>query len=53
MSRGDRWVFRVHLGGRELDLTLAEWEPAAGCGLCRSISAVVADSQGRRRPTPR
>lgn len=38
-------VFRVRLGGRELDLTLAEWERLLHAGCVGPISVVVADLQ--------
>lgn len=38
-------VFRVRLGGRELDLTLAEWERLLHAGCFGPIPVMVADSQ--------
>ena len=46
-------VFRVRLGGRELDLTLAEWERLLHAGCVESISVVVADPQGAGDTQPR
>ncbi|GAP34113.1 hypothetical protein ISF6_3892 [Piscinibacter sakaiensis] len=38
-------MFRVRLGGRELDLTLAEWERLLHAGCVGPIPVMVADSQ--------
>lgn len=46
-------VFRVRLGGRELDLTLAEWERLLHAGCVGPISVVVADPQGTGDTHPR
>lgn len=46
-------VFRLRLGGRELDLTLAEWERLLQAGCVGPISEVVADSQGTSDKHPR
>jgi len=46
-------VFRVRLGGRELDLTLAEWERLLHAGSVGPISVVVADPQGAGDTQPR
>jgi hypothetical protein len=46
-------VFRVRLGGRELDLTLAEWERLMHAGCVRPIFVVVGDPQGPGDTHPR
>jgi len=46
-------VFRVRLGGRERDLTLAEWERLLHAGCIGPFSVVVADSQGTSDTRPR
>jgi hypothetical protein len=46
-------VFRVRLGGRELDLTLADWERLLHAGCVGPISVVVADSQVTGDTLPR
>jgi hypothetical protein len=46
-------VFRVRLGGRELDLTLAEWERLLHAGCVGPISVVAGDPQGPGNTNPR
>jgi hypothetical protein len=46
-------VFRVRLGGRELDLTLAEWERLLHAGCVGPISVAVDDPQGTGDTHPR
>ncbi|HRD97075.1 MAG TPA: hypothetical protein PLA97_11830 [Rubrivivax sp.] len=45
-------VFRLRLGGRELDLTLAEWERLLQAGFVGPCSVMVAGSQGTNDAHP-
>jgi hypothetical protein len=45
-------VFRVRLGGREVDVTLAEWERLRHAGFVGPPSDAAADSQGSSATNP-
>lgn len=45
-------VFRVRLGGREVDVTLAEWERLRHAGCVGPLQIAATDSQGTSATDP-